>query len=154
MANTYNMNTLYPQFNIDPTTGGMITDTNLQKLYPTPQGQDQSKTDKFLTTMDELKARGMDPNKMPAATINQLAGLSAEDYAADQANQNPYAQASPFANVLGNVSYPGSQSQSPPFFTPENSKFGTERKRRINRIAKKGAELRKWFSPLQGKFAN
>ena len=145
MANTYNMNTLYPQFNIDPTTGGMITDTNLQKLYPTPQGPNQSKTDKFITTKDELKARGIDPNKMPAATINQLAGLSSEDADADAANQNPYAQASPFANTIGNIGYPSGGGQAA---------FGFEKAQKRRRIAKKGAELRKWFSPLQGKFAN
>ena len=161
MANTYNMNTLYPQFNIDPTTGGMISDTNLQKLYPKPQGTELSKTDKFINTMDDLKRRGIDPEKMPAGTINQLAGLSSDDIDAQNANANPYAQASPFANTVGTFGYPGSEqgysganSQAPPFFTPPQGRFGTERKRRINRIAKKGAELRKWFSPLQGGFAN
>ena len=143
MANTYNMNTLYPQFNIDPSTGGMITDTNLQKLYPKPQVPEQSKTDRFIASMDELKKRGIDPEKMPAGTINQLAGLSAEDADADAANQNPYAQASPFANTIGNIGYGAQQG-----------KFGTEKARKRFRIARKGAELRKWFSPLQGKFAN
>ena len=93
--------------------------------------------------MDELKKRGIDPEKMPAGTINQLAGLSAEDADADAANQNPYAQASPFADVLGNIGYGAQQG-----------KFGTEKARKRFRIARKGAELRKWFSPLQGKFAN
>jgi len=39
MANTYNMNTLYDNFNVDPTTGGMMYFTNPTALDPSPNYQ-------------------------------------------------------------------------------------------------------------------
>jgi hypothetical protein len=69
MANTYNLNTLYPYYNIDPQSGGMI---NITADLPTLVANQQAATQ--LSPFDEmsqralnLKARGLD-----GTTINTI----------------------------------------------------------------------------------
>ena len=136
MSNTENLNTLYPQFDIDQGSGGFIRFENPQDLFPKQTSQESS-LDKFVDTTQELQKRGIDPNKMDASTLQMLAGLSEEERDKEAANQNPAAQVSPFAGMINQTGYQG--------------KYGTEKK---NRIKMNGAALRQWFSPLQKGWAD
>jgi hypothetical protein len=136
MANTENLNTLYPQFDIDQGSGGFIRFENPQDLFPKQTSQ-ESALDKFVNTTQELQKRGIDPNEMDGTTLQMLAGLSEEERAKEAANQNPAAQVSPFAGMINQTGYQG--------------KYGTEKK---NRIKMNGAALRQWFSPLQKGWAD
>lgn len=66
MANTYNLNTLYPYFNIDPTTGGMIGLTDdLPALVANKQAANQlSQSEQMEQSALEMKARGIDPTNI------------------------------------------------------------------------------------------
>ena len=66
MANTYNLNTLYPYFNIDPTTGGMIGLTgDLPALVANKQAANQlSQMEQMEQSAIEMKARGVDPTNI------------------------------------------------------------------------------------------
>ena len=66
MANTYNLNTLYPYFNIDPTTGGMIGLTDdLPALVANKQAANQlSQMEQMEQSALEMKARGVDPTNI------------------------------------------------------------------------------------------
>ena len=136
MSNTENMNTLYPQFDIDQGSGGFIRFENPQDLFP-KQTDDESALDKFVNTSHKLKKLGIDPNELDGSTLQMLAGLSDEERQKEQDNKNPYAQVSPFVEALGSGGYQG--------------KYGTEKR---NRIKMNGAALRQWFSPLQKRWAD
>ena len=136
MTNTENLNTLYPQFDIDQGSGGLLKFENPQDLFPT-QTSDESATDKFIKTTQDLQKVGIDVNKMDGSTLEMLAGISKEDQEKDKENKNPYAQVSPFVEAMGQSGYTG--------------KYGTEKR---NRIKMNGAALRKWFSPLQKSWAH
>ena len=56
MANTYNMNTLYDNYNIDPTTGGMVYFTNPTALDPSPYSA-KSKMDKYFDFGNEFRTK-------------------------------------------------------------------------------------------------
>ena len=63
MANTYNMNTLYDNFNIDPTTGGMVYFTNPTALDPSPN-YEKSKMDNYINMNNQFRSRyGRDMNE-------------------------------------------------------------------------------------------
>jgi hypothetical protein len=72
MANTYNLNTLYPYFNIDPTTGGMIGLTgDLPALVANKQAANQlSQLEQMEQTALEMQGRGLD-----ASNINKILDL-------------------------------------------------------------------------------
>ena len=57
MANTYNMNTLQPNFNTDPRSGGIVTHLNNKYLNPTNNTDPLSNMDTRLNMMDECLAR-------------------------------------------------------------------------------------------------
>ena len=136
MSNTENLNTLYPQFDIDQGSGGFLRFENPQDLFP-KQTDDTTATDKFIKTTQDLQKVGIDVNKMDGSTLELLAGISKEDQTKDEENKNPYAQVSPFVESMSQAGYTG--------------KYGTEKR---NRIKMNGAALRQWFSPLQKSWAN
>tara|TARA_R110001592_G_scaffold255416_1_gene518989 strand:- start:24933 stop:29486 length:4554 start_codon:yes stop_codon:yes gene_type:complete len=56
MANTYNMNTLYDNYNIDPTTGGMMYFTNPNALDPSPN-YETSKFEQYKRMNNQIRSR-------------------------------------------------------------------------------------------------
>ena len=144
MANTYNMNSLYPQFNIDPGSGGFVDFTNPQELFANKNVDDRTKTEKLADTIAELKANNIDPKTLPKEVWNDLladntgGGNSELDEVKDAITQGGY-QNSGQTGMLGG--YPGT----------EEARYGGEK---AKRLAKKGRELRQWFSPLQGGMAD
>ena len=85
MANTYNMNTLYDNYNIDPTTGGMMYFTNPKALDPS-RSNAQSKMEEytnFLNTFEQQNRRA--PSE---AEINYFMGIKGKD----NSSRNNYQQ--------------------------------------------------------------
>ena len=131
-ADTHNLNTLYPQFNIDPRTGGLIEVTNQRDNVPT-QRSDEDKATEYKQLIEQCagsNADGVCPDDMQKMIWKQVygsgggSGTTTDDSWKDVAlNQGT---------------------------EPVQQRFGGERKMRLNRKAK---QLRKWFSPLQGKNA-
>lgn len=81
MANTYNLNSLYPYFNIDPTTGGMINVTNnLPKLVANQQAATQlSPFDEMSQRALNLKAKGLDGTTINTILQNNYGGKPASN---------------------------------------------------------------------------
>ena len=129
-ANTANLNRIYPQFDIDPRTGGMINITDPKAFYADPNYVDPK------TSLEEYKN-----------TITELKKILPEDqwdrlpiYNVPNTGKNKSTFAQNNANAIINSGYQGG---------PNRSAFGRETRRR-NRILKKGGQLRNWFSPLKG----
>jgi len=131
-ADTHNLNTLYPQFNIDPRTGGLIEVTNQRDNVPT-QRSDEDKATEYKKLIEQCagsNADGVCPDDMQKMIWKQVyssgggSGTTTDDSWKDVALNE------------------GTE--------PVQQRFGGERKMRLNRKAK---QLRKWFSPLQGKNA-
>ena len=75
MANTYNMNTLYDNFNIDPTTGGMVYFTNPNALAPSRYAS-QNKLDRYKGFLYEFER---DMKRAPTeAEIKYFMGIQDE----------------------------------------------------------------------------
>lgn len=75
MANTYNMNTLYDNFNIDPTTGGMVYFTNPNALAPS-RSASQNKLDRYKGFLYEFER---DMKRAPTeAEIKYFMGIQDE----------------------------------------------------------------------------
>ena len=75
MANTYNMNTLHDNFNIDPTTGGMVYFTNPNALAPS-RSASQNKLDRYKGFLYEFER---DMKRAPTeAEIKYFMGIQDE----------------------------------------------------------------------------
>ena len=61
MANTYNMNTLYDTFQIDPMSGGMVSFTGGKDLDPTSQSSVDANKQAYIEAARELTAAGIEP---------------------------------------------------------------------------------------------
>ena len=144
MANTHNMNSLYPQFNVDPASGGFVDFTNPQELFANKNVDDRTKTERLADTIAELKKNNIDPKTLPKEVWNDLLAQSTDTGNSEleevkaAITQGGYGGAGQ-TGMLGG--YPGGQQ----------AKYGREK---ANRLAKKGRELREWFSPLQGKWTD
>ena len=131
-ADTHNLNSLYPQFNIDPRTGGLIELTNERTNEPTQRsdGDKAAEYKQLIAQCADSNASGTCPDDMQKVIWKQVYGSgggsttttddSWKDVALNQGTE------------------------------PVQQRFGGERKMRLNKKAK---QLRKWFSPLQGKNA-
>lgn len=71
-AYTYNMNTLYPNYNVDPSKGGVIDFYNPQQFKPTPQNDQGITRDDILRDIEELKFRDVNPTP---ELLNYLRGV-------------------------------------------------------------------------------
>lgn len=125
-ANTSNLNSIYPNFNIDPTTGGMIDITNPKAFYAQDNYVDPvSARDQYAKDYNYLIDKGVDPKKIPVYTPPN--------------NKNRKTNAQNNEQVItGGYQQDGTST----------GKFGRET--RNNRLLKKGRALRNWFSPLRG----
>ena len=131
-SDTFNLNSLYPQFNIDPRTGGLIELTNERTQEPT-QRSTEDKAQEYKTLIAQCadsNADGTCPADMQKVIWKQVYGSSGGSTTASNDD---------WKNVALNQ---GTE--------PVQQKFGGERKARLGKKAK---QLRKWFSPLQGKDA-
>ena len=141
MANTHNLNSLYPQFNIKPGTGGLVEFTNPQELFAEKNVDSRTKEERLSDVMQTLKQNQVDPKSLPKDVWSDLlasdspSGNSELDEVKDAITSGGYGDNAQ-TGVLGG--YPGTNQ--------EVTRYGGENKKRI---AMKGKELRKWFSPLQ-----
>lgn len=128
-ANTYNLNTIYPQFNIDPRTGGMIEVTDTKAFYADPNYQDpQDAVDRYTAIIDKLDKAGVPKEQWP--TFQMPKQSSGTTFA-----QNNAATITSGYNPTGTAT----------------GRRGTETKeQRRNRLLRKGGQMRMWFSPLRG----
>jgi hypothetical protein len=146
MANTHNMNSLYPQFNIKPGTGGLVEFTNPQELFAEKNVDSRTKEERLSDVMQTLKQNQVDPKSLPKDVWSDLlasdstGGNSELDEVKEAITQGGYGDNTQ-TGVLGG--YPGTNE--------EVTRYGGENS---NRIAMKGRELRKWFSPLQRGWAD
>ena len=139
-AYTHNLNQLYPEFNINPQTGGIA------EFDPSYQGDLTRET----TAMDATSNQGTNIDNYLSMYNIDKDKLTAEERLALYKSQgfdapNQHQGAHNFNNrqaLLNMMNYPGGVK----------SQEGGENKRK--RIANKGAELRKWFSPLRGKWVD
>ena len=125
-ANTANLNSIYPQFDIDPSSGGMLANVNNKTFHADPNYVDP-------TTYDENYAKQIEmlrTNKVPENLWPKYTPPGAPNSNNSFAKQN--------ASVITNSGYQGQQAG-----------FGRETGRK-DRILRKGGQLRNWFSPLRG----
>jgi hypothetical protein len=122
-ANTYNLNTIYPNFNIQPDIGGDIDIVNAKDFYADANYVDsQTYLDNYIKTIRALDKQKVPADKWPNyINPNQNRGKS-------NAERN---KAIILQGYNQNVSMNGKEVKK-------------------NNLLKKGAELRDWFSPLKG----
>ena len=129
-ANTANLNTIHPDFNIDPESGGIIDITNAKDFYADPNyTSPQTSVDNYLAEYNKLKDSGQFTdeevqNMFPYSSTQTKKGKSNA-----QRNQ---------AAITG-----GYQTND-----PATGKYGREVRKQ--NLLKKGKALRNWFSPLKG----
>lgn len=77
-ANTANLNSIYPQFDIDPASGGMINITDPKGFYADPNYQDpKTYLQNYTKTIDELKRMKVPEDQWPKYQMpNQNPGQS------------------------------------------------------------------------------
>jgi len=125
-ANTINLNTLYPNFNIDMPSGGIANIVNPKDFYADPNAVSaQTSVERHVAEIDALKRAGIPEAQWP----KYVSSAKASSKSSGQRNQ---------AAVTGG--YNSGQ--------PASSRYGKETRRK--NLLKKGAELRDWFSPLKG----
>jgi len=127
-ANTYNLNTIYPTFDIDPERGGFINITNPKEFFADPNYVDPK------TSYEEyakMYAYLRDEMKIPEDKIPGFQGYKGKPKSS-RAKRNQAVITSGYQT--GNQMPTGA--------------YGTETRR--ERLLKKGAELRNFFSPLKG----
>jgi hypothetical protein len=121
MANTYNLNTLYPYFNIDPVSGGMIDITaDLPALVANKNaGSQLSPYDEMSSRALDLKAKGLD-----GTIINTILQNTYGTKAVANANTGT----DPYADVMRDIRAAGMPAGYP--------------------TAKKGKEIKKYAVPF------
>ena len=129
-ANTANLNSIYPQFDIDPSSGGLLTNVNNKLFHADPNAAvDQASYDEqYAKTIEMLRK-----NEVPEAQWPKYnnPALNPSKSNTTWAQQN--------ASAITNSGYQGGNPAA----------YGRETRKR-NRILKKGGQLRNWFSPLRG----
>ena len=127
-ANTMNLNTLYPNFNINMPSGGIAQVVNQEEFYSDPNYVDpQTSVDRYAAEIDALKRAGIPKEQWPdyISPTQKKPGKTS-----GQRNQGV---------ITGG--YPNNGQ-------PSTVRYGKETRRK--NLLKKGAELRNWFSPLRG----
>ena len=130
-ANTANLNSIYPQFDTTPETGGIIDITDPKAFYADPNAAvDQASYDKqYAATIEMLRKNEVPESQWPKYNNPALNPSK---------SNNTWAQQN--AGAITNSGYQGGNP---------SAAYGRETRKR-NRILKKGGQLRNWFSPLRG----
>ncbi len=125
-ANTANLNSIYPQFDIDPSSGGMLTNVNNKTFHADPNYVDpKTYDDNYAKQIEMLRKNKVPENLWPKYTPPGPANPN-----------NSFAKQN--AAVITNSGYQG-----------QPARYGRETGRK-DRILRKGGQLRNWFSPLRG----
>tara|TARA_R110001599_G_scaffold180773_1_gene373441 strand:+ start:2270 stop:5710 length:3441 start_codon:yes stop_codon:yes gene_type:complete len=126
-ANTYNLNSIYPTFDINPQDGGTINITDPKEFFADPNYVDpKTSYEQYALMYNNLINKGVPEDKIPG-----FQGYKGKPKSS-RAKRN---QA-----VITAGYQTGNQMPT--------SAYGTETKR--EKLLKKGAELRNFFSPLKG----
>lgn len=129
-ANTDNLNTIYPNFNIDPESGGIIDITNAKDFYADPNyTSPQTSVDNYLAEYNKLKDSGQFTDEQVQNMFPYSSTQTKKGKSNAQRNQ---------AAITG-----GYQANN-----PATGKYGREVRKQ--NLLKKGKALRNWFSPLKG----
>tara|TARA_R110001606_G_scaffold32085_2_gene97476 strand:+ start:2470 stop:6516 length:4047 start_codon:yes stop_codon:yes gene_type:complete len=129
-ANTSNLNSIYPNFNIDPNSGGMIDITNAKDFYADPNYvSQQTSVDNYLIERKKLE----DSGNFTTEQINEMFPYSSTATKKGKTSGQRNA-----ATITSGYQSDGTSS----------GKFGKETRRK--NLLKKGRALRNWFSPLKG----
>tara|TARA_R110001592_G_scaffold21372_2_gene86332 strand:+ start:1446 stop:4817 length:3372 start_codon:yes stop_codon:yes gene_type:complete len=129
-ANTDNLNRIYPNFNIDPESGGIIDITNAKDFYADPNyTSPQTSVDNYLAEYNKLKNSGQFTDEQVQTMFPYSSTQTKKGKSNAQRNQ---------AAITG-----GYQTND-----PATGKYGREVRKQ--NLLKKGKALRNWFSPLKG----
>tara|TARA_R110002073_G_scaffold277643_1_gene441484 strand:+ start:1931 stop:5659 length:3729 start_codon:yes stop_codon:yes gene_type:complete len=129
-ANTDNLNRIYPNFNIDPESGGIIDITNAKDFYADPNyTSPQTSVDNYLAEYNKLKDSGQFTDEQVQNMFPYSSTQTKKGKSNAQRNQ---------AAITG-----GYQANN-----PATGKYGREVRKQ--NLLKKGKALRNWFSPLKG----
>jgi len=114
-AKTHNLNMTYPQFDIDPSTGGIIDITDPKAFYPNKENQKDLLEDQLdvLEKLDPYMDDGIS-EKVVSDILSQTTGTQTESV-------------SPYANIVANESmYPGGLNTTPLTQTLPTQAYGSE----------------------------
>ncbi len=129
-ANTANLNSIYPNFNIDPNSGGLIDITNPKEFYKDPNYvSQQTSIDNYLTERKKLE----DSGNFTTEQINEMFPYSSTATKKGKTSGQQNA-----ATILSGYQSDGTST----------GRFGKETRRK--NLLQKGRALRNWFSPLKG----
>ena len=133
MANTANLNSIFPQFDISAANAGLINITDYKAFHADPNYVDpKTHMEEYTETIRQLKDLDVPESQWPKYLMP------------NQKQSTTWAQQN--ANAITNSGYAGNTNN--PYGYPQSSQ-GRETRRR-NRLLKKGGQLRNWFSPLRG----
>ena len=122
-ANTANLNSIYPQFDIDPSTGGMINITDPKAFYADPNYKDpKTSLEDYKTTITELK-KILPKDQWDRLPMYNIPNTTKSNTTFAQQN----------APIIAS-GYPGGKT----------ARWGRETNRK-SRILKKGGQLKNWF---------
>ena len=116
-AKTHNLNMTYPQFDIDPSTGGIIDITDPKAFYPSKENQDDLLEQK-LGVLEELEPYMGEDGISDATTLDIL----------NSTTGTQQTQVSPYADIIANQSmYPGGGLNTTPLTqTLPTQAYGSE----------------------------
>tara|TARA_Y100000361_G_scaffold118256_1_gene109603 strand:+ start:399 stop:3401 length:3003 start_codon:yes stop_codon:yes gene_type:complete len=114
-AKTHNLNMTYPQFDIDPSTGGIIDITDPKAFYPNKESQKDLLEDQLdvLEKLDPYMDEGIS-DKVVSDILSQTTGEQTDSV-------------SPYADIVANQSmYPGGLNTTPLTQTLPTQAYGSE----------------------------
>tara|TARA_R100000664_G_scaffold782_1_gene2261 strand:- start:12488 stop:15115 length:2628 start_codon:yes stop_codon:yes gene_type:complete len=147
-AYTHNLNELYPQFNINPETGGIaeFDPKYTQEPQPKTPAEKDAALKEYIRKNNELKKQNMEIGDMPEELRNQIF-LDGNNPGGDDQWKNLFTDPSSSPYPTGPEATGPSPLIDPSMLGYPGAKWGKETRKQ--RIARKGAELRQWFSPLR-----
>ena len=135
-AYTHNLNQLYPEFNVHPQTGGLaMFDPTVNRDLTDSGRVGTTNSDRSTTVDNYLDMYDIDKNDLSADERLKLYNSQGVTTPGGGYDRDA---------ILDRMNYPGGYQQGP---NQTMARRGREAKKQ--RILRKGAELRNWFSPLR-----
>ena len=135
-AYTHNLNQLYPEFNVHPQTGGLaMFDPTVNRDLTDSGRVGTTNSDRSTTVDNYLDMYDIDKNDLSADERLKLYNSQGVTTPGGGYDRDA---------ILDRMNYPGGYQQG-----PNQTIARRGREARKQRILKKGAELRNWFSPLR-----